>query len=111
MLRNQLRCCYHKDDHDISSSYNLANTEEYIALLEGIHVAIILPGPTIDICTGSLSTFNYLKYNLHVQVLEYSTALTVKISNIISKVNAKQEHTDYVDSGRTRLQLRILQID
>jgi len=54
---------------------------EYIALLDGVNVFIKFPGLTIDIFTNSLSAVNYLKYHLQ------STALTVKISNIISKVN------------------------
>jgi len=72
--------------NDLSLSYKLLNhnsiyTAEYIALLEGVKLAILLPDPIINICTDSLSSLNNLKYNVH------SSTLAIKISNIISKAN------------------------
>jgi ribonuclease HI len=69
-----------------STSYKLPDhtsiyTAEYFALLEGVHQAIKLSDPTINICTDSLSALNNLKYNLH------SSILAIKISNIIEKSN------------------------
>ncbi|XP_008181901.1 uncharacterized protein LOC103309088 [Acyrthosiphon pisum] len=61
--------------------HNSIYTAEYIALLEGVHLAIQLPDPTINICTDSLSALNNLKYNLH------SSILAIKISNIIENAN------------------------
>ena len=61
--------------------HNSIYTAEYIALLEGVHLAIQLPDPTINICTDSLSALNNLKYNSH------SSILAIKISNIIENAN------------------------
>jgi hypothetical protein len=62
---------------DHNSIYRL----EYLALLEGVQLAIQLPDPTTQICTDLLSAPNNLKYNLH------SSTLAIKISNIIEKAN------------------------
>lgn len=53
---------------------------EYIALMEGVHLAIQLPVSTVNICIDSLSFLKNLQCNMHL------STLAIKIS-IIAKAN------------------------